>query len=142
MRKLILVLFVAPFLLSCERLSSSQNKPDIDSSLVKLNINREFWGEVSGDSVYLYSLNKEDGIEVKITNYGGIIVSVNAPDKNGTYKDVALGFNTLENYVNKNGPNFGCLIGRYANRIANAQFSLEGKTYELEVSYTWWQQRL
>ena len=134
MRKLFLIILILPVIISCEKLSSTQNRIEIDRSLENLSINKEFWGDINGDSVYLYTLTNEEGIEAQITNYGGIIVSVNAPDKNGNYNDVALGFNTLEEYLEKNGPNFGCLIGRYANRIANGKFNLEGKTYELEVN--------
>jgi aldose 1-epimerase len=64
-------------------------------------------------------------------NYGGIVTKLVVPDKNGIMGDVVLGFNSLDGYLQKNNPFFGALVGRYANRIANAKFDLDGKTYTL-----------
>jgi aldose 1-epimerase len=87
-----------------------------------------------GTSVELYTL--ADGpVEARITNYGGIIVSLKVPDKKGTSEDVVLGFDDLDGYVTNNnqqgGAFFGAIIGRYANRIANASFTLNGKKYSV-----------
>jgi aldose 1-epimerase len=85
-----------------------------------------------GDSVKQYTLTNKNGMKVEVINYGGIIISLTAPDKNGKYQDVVLGFTKPEDYFNGNPYFFGALIGRYGNRIANAKFTLEGKTYELD----------
>jgi aldose 1-epimerase len=85
-----------------------------------------------GDSVKQYTLTNKNGMKVEVINYGGIITSLTAPDKNGNYQDVVLGFTKPEDYFNGNPYFFGALIGRYGNRIANAKFTLEGKTYELD----------
>jgi aldose 1-epimerase len=85
-----------------------------------------------GDSVKQYTLTNKNGMKVEVINYGGIITSLTAPDKNGKYQDVVLGFTKPEDYFNGNPYFFGALIGRYGNRIANAKFTLEGKTYELD----------
>lgn len=85
-----------------------------------------------GDSVKQYTLTNKNGMKVEVINYGGIITSLMAPDKNGKYQDVVLGFTKPEDYFNGNPYFFGALIGRYGNRIANAKFILEGKTYELD----------
>jgi aldose 1-epimerase len=85
-----------------------------------------------GDSVKQYTLTNKNGMKVEVINYGGIITSLTAPDKNGKYQDVVLGFTKPEDYFNDNPYFFGALIGRYGNRIANAKFTLEGKTYELD----------
>ena len=84
-----------------------------------------------GIPVNLYTLDNSRGVTAKITNYGGIVVSLTTPDKRGVRSDVVLGFNTLEDYVQKNSPYFGCIVGRYGNRIAGAKFTLEGKEYIL-----------
>lgn len=82
----------------------------------------------SGEKVELFTLTDE--ISVKISNYGGTIVSILAPDRFGEMGDVVLGFNTIEGYLNS-GFYLGATIGRYANRIANGGFTLDGKGYEL-----------
>ena len=67
---------------------------------------------------------------VKITNYGGIITSIIVPDTKGNFEDVVLGFDNLQQYIDPN-PCFGATIGRFANRIKNAQFTIDGKIYHL-----------
>ncbi len=70
------------------------------------------------------------GMEASIMTYGGVVVSLTAPDRDGKFADVVLGFDRLEDYL-KFSPYFGAIVGRYANRIGGAQFTLEGKTYTL-----------
>jgi aldose 1-epimerase len=82
-----------------------------------------------GQAVDLYTLTNANGIDVKIITYGGIIVSVNVPDKDGKFADVVLGFDTLKEYEEKS-PYLGCITGRYANRIAKGQFTLDGVIYD------------
>lgn len=91
---------------------------------------KESFGEFEGGPVDIYTLSNPNNIEVKITNYGGIITSVKTPDKNGSFDDIVLGFDTLKEYVNSN-PYFGCIVGRYCNRIGNAEFSIDGHEYKL-----------
>lgn len=78
----------------------------------------------------LYTLTNKTGANVKITNFGGIVVSLNVPDKSGNLADVVLGFDTLDEYFEGN-IYFGALVGRYGNRIANGRFSLNGVEYLL-----------
>ena len=83
-----------------------------------------------GTPVEVYTLSNAHGMEVRITTYGGAVVSLTAPDRNGKFADVVLGMDNLDGY--RRQPNFfGALIGRYGNRIGHGKFSLEGKTYEL-----------
>ncbi len=101
------------------------------------------WGTVRGQEVRLYTLTSGNGMKVKVTNYGAIIQSIWAPGRGGRVANVALGFKRLSDYVNdfENQPwpasggsgktYFGAAIGRYANRIANHSFTLNGKTYNL-----------
>ncbi len=83
-----------------------------------------------GQAVDLYTLTNKNGVQVAITNYGGIIVSILAPDRNGKMADVVLGFDNLKGYLGTQ-PFFGALVGRYANRIAHAKFTLDGHEYKL-----------
>lgn len=84
--------------------------------------------------MFLYKLRNKNGITAEITNYGGIVVRLLVPDRDGKFDDVVLGFNTFEEYLKDNSPYFGAIIGRYANRIANGRFSLEGATYNLDLN--------
>src|SRR5438309_2287374 len=89
------------------------------------------WGSLpTGEPIDLYTLRNAGGIEASITNYGGRLVTLKVPDRAGQLDDVVLGFDTLDGYLAHN-PYFGALVGRFANRIANAQFELGGKTYTL-----------
>ena len=90
----------------------------------------------SGTPVDLFTLTNKSGAEARITNYGGIVVSVKVPDKNGKLDDVVLGFDQLSGYEENPGPYFGALIGRYGNRIAKGEFKLDGKTYHLPINNT------
>ena len=83
-----------------------------------------------GEAVDVYTLTNKNGAEVEITNYGGSVVSVKVPDRDGKLGDVVLGFDSVDGYVN-NTSYLGALIGRYGNRIGHAQFKLDGKTYTL-----------
>jgi len=91
------------------------------------------FGSVNGQPVQLYTLQNKTGMVAKISNYGGIIVSLTAPDRNGRFADVVLGFDSLQEYVD-HSPFFGCITGRYANRIAGGRFSLDGQTHSLATN--------
>jgi len=86
-----------------------------------------------GQTVMLYTLRNAAGMEATITNYGGIIVTLRVPDRNGKLDDVVLGYDSLAHYL-KSTPYFGALIGRYGNRIDKGRFMLEGKTYQVTVN--------
>jgi aldose 1-epimerase len=89
-----------------------------------------FWTLPDGTSVDLYTITNAQGMEIRATNYGGIVVSLRVPDKKGNLDDIALGFDDLKGYL-ANTPYFGAIIGRYGNRIANGKFTLDGKEYTL-----------
>jgi aldose 1-epimerase len=86
-----------------------------------------------GTTADLFTLRNKNGMEARITNYGGIITHLFTPDRNGQMGDVVLGFDSLSRYV-KGNPFFGALVGRYGNRIANAKFTLDGQTYALAAN--------
>lgn len=95
-----------------------------------MGITKKNFGSTEGQEVSLYTLTNERGFAVTITNYGGAVVSLKAPDRNGRFGDVVLGFETLGEYV-RNPRYFGGLIGRHANRIDHGKFSLGGTEYQL-----------
>ena len=97
-------------------------------------ISQESFGSLpDGTALDLYTLANPNGIEVRVTTYGGIILSILAPDRDGELADVTLGFDAIEGYLG-DSPYFGALIGRYGNRIAEGRFSLDGEDYELAVN--------
>ncbi|MDF1813133.1 MAG: galactose mutarotase [Verrucomicrobiales bacterium] len=96
-------------------------------------ISSEAWGTVNGKEATLYTLKNANGLVVRISDYGGIIVSVMAPDRDGKMADVVLGFDTPAEYPEKS-QYFGCITGRYANRIAKGKFTLDGKEYTLATN--------
>lgn len=112
-------------------LASCTSTPD--KQLTKSGLDPEaFKAEFRGDSTALYTLTNASGMEVCITNFGGRVVSVMVPDRDGNYRDVVLGFDSIEAYfpdVNKS--DFGAAIGRYANRINQGTFVLDGDTVSL-----------
>lgn len=87
----------------------------------------------TGRLVKLYTLTNANGVELRAMNYGGIILSLRVPDRDGTFDDVVLGYETLAAYVDES-PYFGAIVGRYANRIAGGRFTLNGKTYDLATN--------
>jgi aldose 1-epimerase len=98
----------------------------------KPGIQRSAFGKMpDGQTIDPYTLTNRNGMQVGITNYGGRVVSILVPDRHGAMGDVVLGFDNLDGYLADN-PFFGALVGRYANRIAHAEFKLDGVTYHLE----------
>jgi aldose 1-epimerase len=98
-----------------------------------LSIQKETFGQVDDQEVYLFTLKNKQGMVVKITNFGGIVTSLSVPGKDGKLVDVVLGFDSLNSYLDGH-PYFGCITGRYANRIAKGKFTLEGITYHLATN--------
>ena len=113
-------IFALLLLMSCVAFAAAQT------------VTKQSYGKTAaGENVNLYTLRNSKGVEAKITNYGGILVSLKVPDRNGKFDDVVLGFNDLESYLTKNDPYMGALIGRYGNRIAKGRFTLDGVEYKL-----------
>lgn len=104
----------------------------------KTSVTKKPFGKMpDGTQIDVYTLS-EGKIEARIITYGGIVASLKTPDKSGKVNDIVLGFDTLDEYVKVSNapgnPFFGALIGRYANRIANAEFKLEGKEYHVPAN--------
>ncbi|MDF2636762.1 MAG: galactose-epimerase [Pelosinus sp.] len=126
--KKVFILAIMVLLMSSTSIVSAQASGDY------VEIKREaFQKEINGKQVDLYTLTNKTGMVAKITNYGGKIVQLLVPDKNGKLSDVVLGYESLDQTINGQA-SMGCTIGRYANRISKGQFSLDGKDYQLTVN--------
>jgi len=99
----------------------------------KADVKRQSFGKADGQDVDLYTLTNAHGLEAKITNYGGIVVALKVPDRQGKLGDIVLGYDRLEDYL-KSTSYFGALIGRYGNRIAKGRFTLNGMGYKLATN--------
>lgn len=104
-----------------------------------MQISATNFGTVDNTKVKLITLKNDNGVEIKLTNYGGIITSIITPDINGNHRNIVLGFEKLEDYLSKkyldSYPYFGALIGRFGNRIADGKFSLNGVDYQLDITH-------
>ena len=99
---------------------------------IKLVDADNFTSSINGKNVNLYTLKSKNGMTMQVTNYGGQVVSLWVPDKNGHFDDIVLGHNTLKEYIDYEGERFiGCVVGRYANRIANGQFYIDSIRYNI-----------
>jgi len=103
--------------------------PDRSNGIMKAH----FGKTPDGKDVDLYTLRNANGAVAQIITYGGIVTTLEMPDKDGGFGDVVLGYDNLDGYV-KNNPFFGCIVGRYGNRIAGGKFTLNGKTYTLATN--------
>ncbi|NUQ21629.1 MAG: galactose mutarotase [Gemmatimonadaceae bacterium] len=86
-----------------------------------------------GTAVEIFTMTNSHGIEMRATNYGGLIVSLKTPDRSGRFDDITLGYDSLSGYL-RDTPYFGAIVGRYGNRIAKGAFTLDGQTYKLAIN--------
>jgi aldose 1-epimerase len=128
MRKSFILVFSAAILFSCKLMPKEEQKK---TEAVAAKI---FYGMNGADSIFQYTLSNKNGMMVKILDYGGTVTDILTPDKNGVMGNVVLGYDSLSGYLQSGNPYFGCLVGRYANRIANAKFSLNGQEYTLAAN--------
>jgi aldose 1-epimerase len=100
-----------------------------------LDVSKERFGTMpDGTVIDRYTLTNARGMEVKLITYGGAIQSLRVPDRHGRRANVTLGFSTLEGYLDPGNPYFGCITGRYANRIDEGRFTLDGVNYQLDIN--------
>ncbi|MCT4644420.1 MAG: galactose mutarotase [Carboxylicivirga sp.] len=125
MKNIILYLLFGVLLFSC--------KPSNNSS-VKLIPESNFNTTINGKAIKLFTLKNSNGIVTQITNYGGRVVNLWTPDKNGRFEDIVLGYESIDGYLNSNEIYFGALIGRYGNRLAKGQFTINNIDYTLAVN--------
>ncbi len=131
MKKTIILAGLSGILIAGSIFTSCMTKTS--NQAAKAGISKIVWDSVGKESVDLYTLTNKNGVEVKISNYGGKVTSWITPDKNGKTGNIVLGFNAAKKYTDK-VPYFGALIGRYGNRIAKGKFTLDGKTYTLATN--------
>lgn len=120
---------ILSFFMSCS--------PNNNGNLTKSGLNpKNFEAEHHGKKTELFSMTNSNGMEVCITNFGGRIVSIEVPDKDGNFKDVVLGFDSVANYADsvKTPSDFGSAIGRYANRINKGRINIDGKEIQLPTN--------
>ena len=119
--------FFLPALVVLNSCILSEHKED---AMSKNDTNDQFSDTLNNEVVELYRLKNANGMEALITNYGASVVSLHVPDRNGKSDDVVMGYDSIRGYYNGKSY-FGCVVGRYANRIAKGQFQLEGQSYTL-----------
>ena len=122
------------FLLFSLIIVSCENMLKKNKAMPLVSIEKKAFGKTKeGLNVDQYILKIRNGMEISAINYGGIITSWKAKDRDGNYKDIVLGFNNLSEYESES-PYFGAIIGRYGNRIAKGKFTLNGEEYTLAVN--------
>ncbi|HEX6559040.1 MAG TPA: aldose epimerase family protein [Longimicrobiales bacterium] len=121
-----IVVLVAAGLISASLSACQQKTSNQSASVQKMS----FGTTADGRAIDSYTLRNAHGIEMRVTNYGGVITSLKTPDRSGRLDDIVLGFDSLAPYL-AGTPYFGAIIGRYGNRIANGTFQLDGQTYTL-----------
>jgi aldose 1-epimerase len=122
------------FLFACNNGNNSASNEEtthVTADSMKASITEKPFGNYNNAAVAEYTITNSSGMQAGILNYGGTITKLITPDKKGKMGDVVLGFETFSGYTQKNEPYMGALVGRYANRIANAKFTLDGKPYKL-----------
>jgi aldose 1-epimerase len=125
MRISIFVLTLLTALSCTSKNNSSQSLPEVNSNFSTM---------LNGQSIQLFTLINGKGMRADITNYGGKVVALLVPDRDGLFSDIVQGFDDINGYINAKEPYFGALIGRYGNRIANGKFSLDGREYTLATN--------
>lgn len=121
---------------ACATLTSCATSPSVKTETAPVNskVKKQDFGKTSaGEAVDLYTLENANGVKARIATFGGTIVSLETPDREGKMGDVLHGFDSLDGYLGEH-PHFGTLIGRYGNRIGKAQFALDGQTYKLAAN--------
>jgi aldose 1-epimerase len=119
----VILAIVALFMFSCCKCGKTGDK--------KMDIKKEAFGKTAdGKAIDLYTLTNDNGLVVKVTNYGAIVTELWVPDRNGKLGDVVQGYDTLDGYV-QDKSYFGAIVGRVGNRIAKGKFTLDGRKYTL-----------
>ena len=127
----VLIIFLGIAVPACKKEAGAPEGAAAGTGGPRVAITREIFGSLpDGTPVDIYSLKNEAGLEARVMTYGATLVSLKVPDRGGAFADVNLGFDTLAGYLGTH-PYFGVIVGRYANRIAKARFTLDGVEYSL-----------
>ena len=130
MKKQFSLLLIATVALLAACNSSQNKKPEAG----KYSVTEKPFGVFENQDITQYTITNPSGMQVSIINYGGTVTSILTPDKEKKMGDVILGFDSLSGYLQKGNPYFGCLVGRYGNRIAKGKFTLEKQDYQLTLN--------
>jgi aldose 1-epimerase len=124
------------FLIACNNNSSEHDThaEEVKKDNMKFDMTKKPYGNYNNEAIIEYTITNPAGMQVSILNYGGTLTRIITPDKNGNKGNVILSFDLLSGYLQKENPYFGSIVGRYGNRIADAKFTLEGKTYTLAAN--------
>ncbi len=131
MKYLLALTLTASLLYACNNNSKSTTEP---TNSLTMSITEKPYGSFNGQPVIEYTLTNANGMSVSILNYGGTVTKLITKDKQGNNGDVLLGYDSLAGYLQTENPYFGCLIGRYGNRIAKGKFTLDAKEYTLATN--------
>lgn len=131
MKKQVLVWMLPGMLLfnACQ-----DNATHNETSHMTFTISEKRFGQINTEAITQYTITNPNGMQVSIINYGGTVTNLLVPGKDHELGDVVLGFDSLAGYLQKGNPYFGCLVGRYGNRIAKGKFTLEGQAYQLSLN--------
>ena len=127
-------LVAVSFFAACNNEPATTTTTSVKTDSAWRTRSKGFEQAIEGKEVHLYVLKNKKQATAQLTNYGARLVSLLVPDKDGNPVDVVLGHDSLGGYAKPGEPYFGCTIGRYGNRIANAKFSLDGKQYTLDMN--------
>jgi len=125
-----LLLILSLSLFAC----NNNNKKNEEGAVMKYSFTEKPLGIFENEAVTQYTLTNPNGMQVSIINYGGTVTNILTPDKDKVMGDVVLGFDSLAGYLQKGNPYFGCLVGRYGNRINKGKFVLDNITYQLPIN--------
>jgi aldose 1-epimerase len=129
-----LALALIVLIAGCQKQPGPDQSKEPRGMKMELSVEKTKFGKApDGKVVDLYTLTNVSGLKASIMTYGGILVSLEVPDRTGKFDDIVLGYDSLGGYIDKS-PYFGAIVGRYANRIANGRFTLRGVTYRLATN--------
>ena len=129
-----LSVFIFPALI-CSLMESCHSTQEKDKEIiVSENGTRKYFGVIGNDTVYAYTISNANGLKAVVSNYGATLLELWTPDRSGVSGDVILGFDSLSGYLQKGNPYFGAIVGRYANRIGHAAFTIDGQTYKITAN--------
>ncbi|MGC9341679.1 MAG: galactose-1-epimerase, partial [Bacteroidales bacterium] len=126
------IIAIAAFVSCSNQKKTADDFPGRAEAMALVNP-EDFDSVIDGKETKLFTLENKNGVVLRLTNFGASMVQVIAPDKEGHFDDIILGYTNIEGYVNDN-MSHGCIVGRYANRIAKGKFMLNGKEYNLPIN--------
>lgn len=119
---------------ACNQPASTSTETSTKDTIMRTSITEKKFGSVNNQDIVQYIITNAAGFSISVINYGATLTSITAKDRNGNNDNILLHFESMDGYLQKGNPYFGCIAGRYANRIAKAKFTLDGKDYSLAAN--------